>query len=379
MEGLNGPLEEFFERLGSERSVKVSLLAFKAGRRVKAVMAVPAVHPGPFRNVGSSPLPGLIGAALEERLGCVASVPHGLSGHELDLASQLQNRRVVEAVLRSADFSASKPGATPLHRAAGEGVEASCQVFGNCALITLTAAPRTMEDLPQELDAAITVEAERRGLSAVLVDAHNSIDGRFKAGGLVESFRRAAVLGLERTAGLRLLPFEAGAVRVVPGEFGVREGLGPGGISVLLVRVGGQKAAYVTVDGNNMVAGLREKILQSLREAGIAEGEVLTTDSHEVAGLVVTGRGYHPVGEAIDQDALVGHIRRAAEAAEADLEPVEASSRVVTVPGVRVIGGQRIEDVCLIADEAIRRSKRLAASLFPALGAILILLLLTLL
>ena len=142
-----------------------------------------------------------------------------------------------------------------------------------------------------------------------------------------------------------------------------------------MVRVGGQKAAYVTVDGNNMVAGLREKILQSLREAGIAEGEVLTTDSHEVAGLVVTGRGYHPVGEAIDQDALVGHIRRAAEAAEADLEPVEASSRVVTVPGVRVIGGQRIEDVCLVADEAIRRSKRLAASLFPALGAILILLL----
>jgi putative membrane protein len=55
---------------------------------------------------------------------------------------------------------------------------------------------------------------------------------------------------------------------IVPNEFTVHDGMGSGGISVIVVEVDDQKVAYVTIDGNNMVSGLREKILASLKELG---------------------------------------------------------------------------------------------------------------
>lgn len=371
MEGLNEPLETLFERLGLERSIKVSLLAFRSSGRVKAVIVVPAVHPGPFRNVGSSPLPHMIQAALEDKLRCVVSVPHGLSKHGLNLTSQLQNRKVVRAILGSIGFSAAESKATPPVQVQMDGAKANCQIFGDCALIALTIAPQTMEDLPPELDLIITNEAEKHGLSAIVIDAHNSLEGQFNPEGVVEPFKKAAVKGLEEALHRQRSPFEVGAAKVVPEEFGVEEGMGPGGISVLVIRVGGQKTAYVTIDGNNMVSGLREKILRNLREVGIVDGEVLTTDTHLVAGVALTERGYHPVGEAIDQAALTSYVRQAAITASNDLEPAEVSWRIITVPNVKVIGEKHVETLCLVTEETAKKSKKLAVSLFSVAGVLL--------
>ncbi|NWF87366.1 DUF2070 family protein [Candidatus Bathyarchaeota archaeon] len=88
--GLNEPFEEFLEELGESQDVEVLLIQFSSSKP-KAVIAVPSIHPGPFKNVGSSLLPSMLKAALEEKLGCTVCVPHGLFGHEFDLASQVQN------------------------------------------------------------------------------------------------------------------------------------------------------------------------------------------------------------------------------------------------------------------------------------------------
>lgn len=370
-EGLNEPIETLFEKLGLERSIKVSLLAFRSGRRVKAVMVVPSVHPGPFRNVGSSPLPHMIQAALEDRLRCVVSVPHGLSKHGLNLTSQLQNRKVVRAIIGSIGFSAAESKATPPVRVQRDGAKASCQMFGDCALITLTLAPQTMEDLPPELGLIIANEAEKQGLFAIVVDAHNCLEGRFNPEEVVEPLKRAAVRSLEEALHRQRSPFEVGVAKVVPEEFGFEEGMGPGGISVLVIRVGGRKTAYVTIDGNNMVSGLREKILRNLREIGIADGEVLTTDTHLVAGVALTELGYHPVGEAMDQATLISYVRQAAITASNDLEPAEASWRTTTVPKVKVIGEKHVETLCLVTEETAKKSKKLAVLLFSVAGVLL--------
>jgi len=150
--------------------------------------------------------------------------------------------------------------------------------------------------------------------------------------------------------------------------------MGPGGISVIVTKVGDQKVAYVTVDGNNMVSGLRERIISMLREIGIADGEVLTTDTHLVCGVVLTERGYHPVGEAMDQEKLINYIRQAAMKALDSLEPAEASWRTEIIPNVKVIGEKQIEALCLLADKTARQAKRLAISLFSLAGVLLILL-----
>jgi putative membrane protein len=373
-EDLNAPLESFFEKLGNEQNIKVSLLTFRSNKRIKAVIVVPALHPGPFKNLGSSLLPYMIQTALEKKLQCVVSVPHGLVGHELDLSSQLQNQKVVEGVLSLISSSLSDSEATPFIRTRKDVAKASCQIFGNCAFLTLTVAPETMEDLPQELDSFIISEAEKQGLSALVIDAHNSIQGPFNVNDAAVSLRKSAVASLRRALSHERLSFEVGASTVVPEDFTVKDGMGPGGIGVIVIKVGDQKAAYVTIDGNNMMSGLREKILLELGKIGIDEGEVFTTDTHMVCGIVLNERGYHPVGEAMNQSRLINYIKQAVMKALDSLEPAEASWRTETIPNVKVIGGKQIETLSLLADETARKAKKLAASLFSVAGILLILL-----
>jgi putative membrane protein len=148
--------------------------------------------------------------------------------------------------------------------------------------------------------------------------------------------------------------------------------MGPGGISVMVTKVGAQKTAYVTIDGNNMISGLREKILTMLQEIGIVDGEILTTDTHAVTGVVPTARGYYPIGEAIDHAKLISYIREATGKALDDLTPAEVSRRTGMVPNVKVIGEKPIADLCVLVEEAMKQAKRLAFSLFSAAGFLLI-------
>jgi len=380
-ENVNAPLEGFLEKFGRKQDVKVSLLAFRAKDKIKALMVIPALHPGPFKNVGSSPLPYMIQAALESKLQCVVSVPHGLSGHELDLSSQNQNQKIIEGVLNAINLSSFDSKATPFVRNQRNEASASCQIFGGCALLTLTLSPKTMEDLPQELDRIIVDEAERKGLSsAIVIDAHNSIEGRFNLNKVVENLRKAAIGSLEETLDWdwHQYPFEVGVAKVFPKEFGIKEGMGPGGISVIVVMVGDQKAAYVTIDGNNMISKLRERILSAIQEIGVVDGEILTTDTHVVNGIVPTARGYYPIGEAMDQAKLIDYIKQATACAIKDLEPAEVSWRTETVLDVKVIGEKQIETLCLLAEKTANEAKRLAISLFPISGILLTVLLLLL-
>jgi predicted neutral ceramidase superfamily lipid hydrolase len=132
----------------------------------------------------------------------------------------------------------------------------------------------------------------------------------------------------------------------------------------------------VVIDGNNMVSGLRERILSSLSSLGIGGGEVFTTDTHAVNALTLSPHGYYPVGEAIDSEELIGYVKDVARSALAGLERVGVSCCSVKIPNIRVIGAKRVEALCLLTDKAIERAKRVALPVFGASGLLLMLLLL---
>jgi len=373
--GLNVPFEEFLEKLGENQDVEVSLIKFDSSNP-KAVIVVPSVHPGPFKNVGSSLLPSMIKTALETKLNCVACVPHGLLGHEFDLASQIQNQKIINRVVEFANLEVSVPEATPFIKVSNGLATACCQAFGNFAFLSFTLAPETTEDLPQELGVFVRQKAERHRLTCcVVVNAHNSIDGTTKMQEALDALKAVAVACLEKTVSLRQLPFEIGAATVIPKEFGLKEGMGPGGITVVVVKVGKQKTAYVVIDGNNMVSGLREKILSALHSIGIDEGEVFTTDTHSVNAIILNNRGYHPIGEAIDPENLIGYIKRATSVALSRLEHVKAACHSVTIPEVKVIGEKRLETLCLLIDRALQKAKKIVVPIFATIGLFLMLIL----
>ena len=152
-------------------------------------------------------------------------------------------------------------------------------------------------------------EAEKLGLDfAVVVNAHNSLTDNTQIEASLETLRDVASKCLQKAVIQQAFRFEVGSATVHPAEFSLKDGMGSGGITAIIISVALQKIAYVVIDGNNMVSGLREKILSALESAGFQMSEVFTTDTHAVSAVVVGPRGYHPVGEAMNPDRLIANI-----------------------------------------------------------------------
>lgn len=371
-ENVEQPFEEILEQISEESDIVVSSLIFmeKKRKKLKAIIVIPNLHPGPFRNIGSSPLPGLIQERLEKEMGCIISVPHGISGHELDLASQKQNNKVLEALIKGLKEEPHElfSSASSFLTLEQDDVKIGCQIFGKWALLTLTLAPKTMEDLPSELNDLIVQEAKKMGFSwAIVIDAHNSINGTFNPEAVIETIIKGAFTALKKAANLKnnMSAIKVGAGKVIPEDFGIKDGMGPGGITAILVEVSGQKTAYITIDGNNMISGLREKILSELKNMGIDCGEVFTTDTHIVNAVVLCERGYHPIGEVMDHEKIISYIKRAVLEAMENSEEATVALQKIVVSGVKVIGESQLNELSLLVDNAIKKSK--VSSIIPIL------------
>jgi putative membrane protein len=369
---LNKPIERYFEKLGEDEDIEVSFLQFEA----KTAIIVPLVHPGPFKNLGSSLLPSLMKREFEKAFGGEACVPLGILGHELDLASQEQNQKVIDAVLTSTKQVVLSDKAKPFVKTVEGNITVCCQIFGDAALLSFSLAPKTTEDLPQELGRFVREEARRLGLrDAIVVNAHNSITAVTEMEESLEMLEAVASRCLSKAVSAKESSFQVGAATVYPKEFGLKAGMGAGGITAVAVQIGAQKSVYVIIDGNNMISGVREKILSALASLGFAESEVFTTDTHAVNALVLGRRGYHPVGEAMNLDLLISYVKDAALAASARLEPGRVGSLLLTVPEVRVIGKARIEGFSTLVHQAIEKAKRVVVPIFGLEGFLLVLLL----
>jgi putative membrane protein len=316
----------------------------------------------------------LLKLEFEKEFGCVACVPLGILGHELDLTSQKQNHRIIDSVIASSKFVASGDRATQFVKISDGFATVGCQVFGNTALLSFTLAPKTTEDLPQELGRIVREEAEKLGLNcAVVVNAHNSIDDTVNVTESLNKLRELAVNCLEKTVSSPHEPLEVGASTVFPKNLSLKDGMGPGGITAIVTKVAGQKTAYLIIDGNNMISGLREKILAALSSEGFNESEVFTTDTHVVSAVVLGRRGYHPIGEVMDYNQLIDYIKKAAKAAATNLESCKAQGLRISVPGIRVIGEVRLESLSLLVDAALRRARKILIPIFGLEGLLLIL------
>ena len=376
LEDFTYPLEGHFEKVGTVTDVSVNLFVFRSKKRLKAILVIPSIHPGPFRNLGSSNLPSMIQRSLEKKFMALTAVPHGLSGHELDLTSQSQCRKVIREILRiqPSNFSFKASKTTRIDSGLAK---ASCQFFGDTALLTVTCAPKSMEDIPLDVGAQIMQICKKLGVNEVaIIDAHNSIGSTDEAPIFSEENAKELVFAAEKALKGALKeerhPFFVGVAKTVPSVFSTAQGMGPGGIVALVVVVAGQKTLYITIDGNNMISGLREKIIQEFSD-NFDECEVFTTDTHIVNGISTIKRGYNPVGEAVDHEQLISFIKDVVAKAAENTEEVEASFIKVEVKNVKVIGEEKLVNLSMLVDLTFSLIKRVAPLIYtPAfIGAIL--------
>ena len=332
-------LESFFVKGAIPGNIVARALTFSHDGKVKATLALPTVHPGPFASLGSSDLPH----KLSEKLGPAAGqvlVPHTPCDHDLDLATNEEVDRVA-AALREVVTTPNAPGpsrASPLV-SPYEGSFARAQLLGDVVLVLITRAPKPTDDIAYSVADRIVREiGQEGGPRVVLVDAHNSyIEGE---GDILYGTPAAEKLLVDAKAAVRAAvaaakdgPIEVGAAERHGYSIG-RDGIGPEGFRALVVRAAGSTTGYVVIDGNNLLVGRRDPIVRALLER-VDAAEVLTTDNHVVHEV---DGGINPVGERLPTEALIAGAMEAVRAALADLGPAEVRFGSQEVPGMRTLG-----------------------------------------
>ncbi|MFB6222810.1 MAG: DUF2070 family protein [Haloarcula sp.] len=357
-------LEEFFEEIGEEAVVPVTVLSVRRpGGEEKARFVLPMIHPGPMGEIGGGNLPKRVAESADG----LAFPPHATAGHDFNLVTE----REVDTILSTAETAYQNleydDSATAGHRVTEGEATLTGQAFGSDALIVNTYAPGCADDVEYAVGLSAMSEARVDGLDNVLlVDAHNCNDGLEgeDLGHVVPGSERSFdMLHGAGKLGSLLTDSETGHLRCgvawdeTPWE--PEEGIGPLGIRVCVFEVDGQRTAYVLIDGNNMEPGLRERIIDAVD--GVDTIEVMTSDTH----IVNTVEAENQVGQAIPEKELITLIDDLVGRAVADLEPVEAgmASEQATVT---VFGNDRTETLASTANAMVSMGGALAVAFILA-------------
>ena len=141
---------------------------------------------------------------------------------------------------------------------------------GGKKMAILTLHPDPMEDLPPE---AVPEEINRCNIT--VVDAHNSFSENFSHvdTDTVERIRRLLrIIAVEKEKSGGSV-FRVGFSRVVPANIGLVEGMGPGGVSCLLLEIEGKRFALLAADADNAVPWVRDVALEVSRKYGVEDVE----------------------------------------------------------------------------------------------------------
>jgi putative membrane protein len=370
-------LEDFFEQLGEEALVPVTVLSFRRTTEdgspggEKARFVLPMIHPGPMGEIGGGNLPQRVAASTEG----LGFPPHATAGHDFNLVTEREVDTIIDAADRAADRIEYAERVTESHHVANGEAGILAQAFGDDALLVASYAPNYADDVDYAVGLSAAAEARAGGLrEAMVVDAHNSNDGLSgpDLGHVTPGSQRSFdMLGAARSVGIDLGDAPRQRLRLGVAwdrtDWTPMEGVGPLGVRVAVVEAGRQRTAYVLVDGNNMEPGLRGQLVDAVTRH-VDAAEVMTTDTH----IVNTVEADNQVGAAIDHGDLEALVVDLVGRATDDLEPVVAGMASEQAR-VTVFGNDRTETLASHANAMISMGGALAAAFVIGVTAVSVL------
>ena len=138
------------------------------------------------------------------------------------------------------------------------------------------------------------------------------------------------------------------------------EGVGESGIKTMVIEVANQKTAYILFDSNNMEIGFRAEIIDTVKELGIDEVEVMTTDTHSVNTI---SRGYNPIG-LTKRAEITEYIKESVIKAIDDLEEVEVGTGTEKIENLKTFGPTNSTELISTISSIVAVSKIIAPVLF---------------
>ena len=329
-------MEDFFHEIGEEVYVPQVNLLFRPENGRGVLFIVPNIHPGPLGEIGGGNLPNYLQSSFSE----LVMVSHGTATHDFNLVAEDEIEKIIRAIRKAESALVFSDKASRSHRYQYGSVSVLYQVFNDTILIVSTRSPEKTEDIDLGVGMAIMAEGHRAFPHVAFVDAHNCFTGDISTvqPGTLSAleYHSAALHAIEDGMRLEQSRLRFGSAQVIP-PFSRKEGFGDQGIEVLVIEAGGQKTAYVLIDGNNVQAGVRENLRTSVLNL-VEEAEIMTTDSHVVNVL----SGKNPVGYHVDPELILPYLDQAVKEAINNLSWGEAAGSTTLCERVRVFGSQRM-------------------------------------
>lgn len=378
-EGKPDQIEACFQRIGQWTSLPLAVIRFVGhGKQPSLVFVVADVHPGPFKDTGSSIMPAAISQWGRSQLNTVACALHGTVTHDLNLVAREEVDQLLSDIQNAYEETKDVPSVSHFVRVKSDAIQAGCQLFGKTALIVFTRSPEAMDDISLSVGRRVAAAVEKLVDQSIIVDAHNCI-GKLKQPVHDDSPVVPAMLKAAAQATREALAAPRGQPRVGVATDPMQQftpvlGMGSGGITAVLLEVEKQRMAYVVIDGNNMALGLRERLHQELVPNLVDEAEILTTDTHQVNAISTKGEGYSPIGLDIPPEEIIQAVKRLVAEAKQNLEPVKVGVHVGETSSLHVMGAGTVETLTELIPQSARIAKRTGLATFS--GALLIALLL---
>lgn len=336
------PLEGIFEVMSKNDDLRFSLLNLAPINEKRLSIIGLAIHFGPFGTLGSSTLPNSLIEELEEVSGRRIMVLRQLSNHSLDLPSKNEVKRTRGIILEAFNSTTRLRDCSTSFFQKESGGYCVTAIRIDCYCIILLSCPGySVEDLPPEWLPIFSEIISKHGLIPIfIVDAHNSIDSSSWITSEPEVSRFVDLVE-EVVENLKRAPREElkiGFKRFKAKSFQEDE-IGPGGISTLVLNIGGRNHAIVVIDGNNMIKSLRDYLVKDLKDSlGLSALEIITTDTHILTGLRRARKGYFPVGSKTEKGLLLKTCKELVAEAIQTLSPCYVEVYVGEAKGVKVTG-----------------------------------------
>ena len=348
-------LEEILDKESSRREVKCQMLTF-SGKHGKRALLVPEVHPGPFEPIGSSNLPYQLFAWAKKR-GLEPVVVHGVSGHHLDLTSKKEVEIFLESLDRSSIQSKARRCSKPVKVSVGYATATGIS-FGKAAMIFLSLAPKGMEDVPEAIRKEMETHATSIGfMDLIVVDSHNS-QGAVPSEEECRQLTEAGKSVLGRLKNEKQHEFSVGYAHTTLGEeLTLGKDIGPAGIGILSLDLGGSRYAIVVADSNNMILGLREKVIEDLKLSKFELLEFCTSDTHSMAAKIMNSKGYFNLGEDTLPELLIKTVRSLVKQAVKSSEPAHVNLSL-SKANVKIMGEDLLNKLDYTINACLGRAKK---------------------
>ncbi|MHA1820216.1 MAG: DUF2070 family protein [Promethearchaeota archaeon] len=387
-------VEKYFDDIGVNTELELKYLAFKSKdskskNKIKGVFLVPNIHFGPFKTAGSAAFTEEVYKRFTEIPGL--SVMHTTTTHAENLTTHKYNPaiiKIIEEDLKKIKFKDLK--ATKFKRAFSGKTKILGALFGNSPIMFLTRHPFPTDDIVPSVGEKIKEKwrsikmaqkdhneakegdttSESSGTNPeeiFIVDCHNAIkgdeilikDGSEEANEMIDVSEKFFNEILQTYNRNKLYPVEYGVAHDPFEDIPVEWGIGKGGMTVHIFKIGDQTSALIHFDANNALLDVRPRIINLVENKGIDRAELTTSDSHTVA-RVLSAQGYYPLGGKVPIDVILNRLNSLIDSALKNLEPVQVGVYKSINGGFRKWGDLDYFNVILeTIEKCVSKSKQL--------------------